>query len=122
MKKYLFLVVLLGLCGCTQSRLQPEGLRCEYLVNPYTVDVAQPRLSWINRPVSRKVQQEGQSAWQILAATSPRLLEEGQADLWDSGRREGDASHLVPYEGAALPTMTTCYWKVRVWDSQGQVS
>ena len=43
-----------------------------------------------------------QTACQILAASSPELLEEGRADLWDSGKMQEERNYAIPYEGAPL--------------------
>ena len=43
-----------------------------------------------------------QTACQILAASSPELLEEGWADLWDSGKMQEERNYAIPYEGAPL--------------------
>ena len=31
-----------------QAQIVPKALRCEYLENPPVIDVATPRLSWVN--------------------------------------------------------------------------
>ncbi len=33
----------------SESRISPAALTCEYLKNPPVIDVANPRLSWINK-------------------------------------------------------------------------
>ena len=73
-----------------------DNLTCEYRTNPLGIDVTAPRLSW-----KLVGDQAGlrQAAYRILAASTPALLAEGKADLWDSGRVESDASVLVPYGG-----------------------
>jgi alpha-L-rhamnosidase len=63
--------------------------RCEDLVNPLGIDVAQPRLSW---RMQADYNGAAQKAYRVLCATSPDRLREGAADLWDLGRVETDQS------------------------------
>jgi alpha-L-rhamnosidase len=96
-----------------------EHLRCEYLDNPLGIDVASPRLSWIMTSDRRG---EKQTAYQVLVVSSPKLLAKQTGDLWDSGKVLSDQSAQVAYAGKPLTSRTTCFWKVRVWDRDGQPS
>lgn len=102
--------------------LMPEELRCEYLVNPLGIDALPPRLSWKLQATNPKARSLKQSAYQVLAATSPELLVEGKADLWDSGRVDSDETLGIAYSGNPLESNERCHWKVRVWDENGQES
>lgn len=95
--------------------ITPGSLRCEYQNNPFGIDAKQPRLSWMLQSTERN---QFQTAFQILAATSLEKLESAP-DLWDSGRVQSSAI-LVPYNGRQLASGERCWWKVRVWDAQGQ--
>ncbi|NTU85494.1 MAG: imidazolonepropionase, partial [Chloroflexales bacterium] len=55
-----------------------------------------PRLSWIMECDRRGARQ---AAWQVRVASSRERLERGPADLWDSGRVEGDRCTHVVYAG-----------------------
>lgn len=99
---------------------KPVDLRCEGLVDPLAA-TATPQLTWRLRP-SESERGQLQSAWQILVASRPQLLEQDKADLWDSGKVEAKRSPKVPYAGKALSASQECYWKVRYWDEDGQVS
>jgi alpha-L-rhamnosidase len=100
-------------------RVAVKYLRCEYRVNPLGIDVVQPRLSWILESQQRA---QIQSAYQILVATSKENLGQDQGDIWDSGKVESDRSNQIVYKGKPLQSRMRCYWKVRVWDKDGQVS
>jgi alpha-L-rhamnosidase len=91
-------------------------LRCEHLENPQGIDTAQPRLSWLLQSGARDVTQ---SAYQVLVASSEKVLARDAGDLWDSGRVVSDESILVPYAGKPLGSRQACFWKVRIWDGQG---
>ena len=94
-------------------------LRCEGLVDPLGIDGVGPRLSW--RMLS-DAQGAAQTAYRLLCATDPTLLQEGTADLWDSGRVETDRSRHVRYGGPSLPRGVRCHWTVRVWDEHDVAS
>jgi alpha-L-rhamnosidase len=81
-------------------------LRCEGLIDPLGIDVAEPRLSW--RMVSSACG-AAQTAWQVLCATDQRLLKDGEADLWDSGKVTTDQSQHVKYLGKPIARGIPCY-------------
>ncbi len=115
--------VSLCLCACGSGNITPTNLRCEYQTDPGVVALdAAPRLSWVNETTRDGIKDECQSAWQVLVASSEKLLKEGKADIWDSGMQNTAESHLVPYGGPALEPMKTYYWKVRTWDAAGKPS
>ena len=91
-------------------------LCCEYLLNPLGIDETKPRLSWILECERRGARQ---TAWQVKVSSSLVRLGKNEADLWDSGRVEGDRSTHVTYEGVPLQSRMTCHWKVTVWDETG---
>ena len=61
-----------------------------------------------------------QTAYQILVASSLDLLAKGQSDLWNSGKAATDQSIQVEYAGKSLATRQQSFWKVRVWDQNGE--
>lgn len=95
------------------------GLRCEYGENPLGIDIVRPRLSWVINFNGRNWRQD---AFQILVASSEGILGSGLGDLWDSGRIQSDQNVNVEYQGRALESQMRCFWKVRVWDTGGNVS
>ena len=124
-----FLVILLlsGMVGGAQAQtalsgLRPGGLKAEYIVNPLGLDTPAPRLSWTLEPARPGLRGQTQTAYQVLAASSPALLEPGSADVWDTGKVLSDASVHVVYEGRPLRSGERIYWNVRVWDEKGEVS
>lgn len=94
---------------------EPEDLRCEHLVNPLGINTLSPRFSWKNVG--------GQTAYEIYVGTDSSAVAKGKkADLWKSGRVKSSASTLVEYAGKPLAPRTQGWWKVRVWDSNGDAS
>lgn len=104
------------------SALYPVNLSCEYLVNPSAIDIKQPRLSWINELTDSLIRCQGQTAFQIRVASSLKKLEQEDIDLWDSGIQPSAESVLIKYEGIVLKSAQECFWQVRVWDKNNQVS
>lgn len=104
------------------ARVVPTELRCEYLQDPEGIDTVHPRLSWVLEPTKASVYGQHQSAYQILVASTESRLARDEADLWDTGRVRSSESVLVDYAGAELATGQRCYWKVRVWDRDGNRS
>lgn len=115
-------LVLCCLCSanrCPAMDMKVSHLKCEYRVNPLGIDAPQPRLSWVAESTTRG---QRQTAYQILAATAPKILSSGQADLWDSGKVAADRMPLVAYGGKPLRSGQRVYWQVRVWDSRDKSS
>lgn len=101
------------------AQLRAEELQCEYRTGPLGIDIANPRLSWI---VSSDQRNQKQTACRILVASSSELLNQDKGDLWDSGKIEGDNTTAAVYSGKPLQSNMKCFWKVRVWDRQGDAS
>ena len=65
--------------GAAESTgLSVQGLRCEYLSNPQGIDVRKPRLSWLLSPAANV---RGQSAYRVLVASTPTMLQKDRGDL-----------------------------------------
>ncbi|GHO89882.1 glycoside hydrolase family 78 protein [Dictyobacter formicarum] len=104
------------------TNMIPVRLRCEYLDNPSGIDAPQPRLNWQLEAVSPTQRSLKQTAYQILVSSSEAGLEEKQGDLWDSGKVLSNQSSHIVYAGSALTSGQQCWWRVRVWDAQDEVS
>jgi len=114
-------IAIVAVLSCIQVVVATDvtNLRCEYLTNPLGIDMEKPRLSWRIESARRG---ECQSAYQVLAASTPELLAKEQGDLWDSGKVESNQSIQIEYGGKALQARNICHWKVRVWDKDGKPS
>jgi alpha-L-rhamnosidase len=99
--------------------MRATQLRCEYLGEPLGVDSLRPILGW---ELEAKGRGQIQTAYQILVASSPRLLVQDKGDLWNSKRVKSSQSVQVPYDGRPLASFQRCHWKVRVWDGAGKAS
>src|ERR1700722_8152915 len=105
------------LAGSCSADLANKNLRCEYLTDPLGIDATSPRLSWILTSSQRA---EKQTAYQILVASSPKLLANDKGDLWDSGKVMSDESSQIAYMGTPLISRESCFWKVRSWGQDGR--
>ena len=103
----------------TGGKLSVAEMTCEYATNPLGIDTDSPRFSWISTSSRRG---QIQTAYQLLVAADSETLAKNQGDQWDSGKIALDASVLVPYQGATLPSGGKYYWKVRVWDKDDRAS
>lgn len=122
-KRALGLVVGFALMtGVVCGALQPAQLECEHRLNPLGLETPHPRLSWTLQSDGTSDRDGRQTAYQILVASSEKLLRPGQADLWDSGQVNSEQSVLVDYAGAPLAARQVAYWQVRVWDEAGRAS
>lgn len=97
--------------------MTPIDLTTELSREPLGLDTVAPRFSWkMTADTDRRAQR--QQAYRILVAFEPEGLQEGAADVWDSGRVESTESVLVSGP-ERLRSRTRYYWTVRAWDETG---
>jgi alpha-L-rhamnosidase len=104
------------------AAVRPQQLRTEYRVNPQGIDVTEPRLSWVLTQVNAKARGLRQSAYRLLVASSESALRSATGDLWDTGKTASSDSIHVAYRGKPLSSGMAAWWKVQVWDQDGQPS
>ena len=96
--------------------MTPYGLTTEQLSEPLGLDEPRPRLSWKLRSARHGA---AQSAYRITAALRAADLDESDRLIWDSGRRAGNDTLLVTWDGPALQSATRYHWRVETWDETG---
>ena len=89
------------------------------MTEPLGIDTTQPRLSWILQSSKRG---QKQTAYQILVADSEVEFRQEHGNLWDSGKVDSEETFHIVYEGKSLESGKRCFWKVRVWDRDGNIS
>jgi alpha-L-rhamnosidase len=96
----------------------PSNLRVCDVTNPVGVSNS-PFFGWyVNDPDDNEIQ----TKYQILVASSQANLDANNGDKWDSGQvTSGSQNHIV-YAGSALTANIRCYWKVRTWDKDANAS
>ncbi len=113
-----FLAAAAGLAASSWAQSgKPYALQCESLVTPIGMDAKHPQLSWKlqdSRDGAR------QTAYELQVASNPDLLENGKADVWDSGRVASDQSLGVSYAGPSFAPSKRYYWRVLAWDKDGK--
>src|SRR6185369_15794592 len=102
--------------------VRPQQLRSEYRANPQGIDVVEPRLSWVLTASNVKARGLRQSAYRVLVASSGKALAVGTGDLWDSGKVDSNQSIHIVYGGKPMTSGMAAFWKVQVWDQDGQAS
>ncbi|TFG89511.1 MAG: hypothetical protein E4H16_03530, partial [Candidatus Atribacteria bacterium] len=119
---YFFVIILFfSLRFPVSAKISPARLTCEYLKNPMVIDIPNPRLSWINIDTENS-RNQFQTAWQIRVAGSKEALGQDKADLWNSGKVLSNESTNIIYSGKTLISRQDCWWQVRIWDKEGEVS
>ncbi|MDB5024931.1 MAG: hypothetical protein JWP78_2686 [Mucilaginibacter sp.] len=92
-------------------------LRIERMAEPMGVEAIHPQFSWQIKSNKRAFIQ---SAYDIMVASSLKLLQNNIADVWNSGKVASDKQNGIELkEGKLLQSGKTCYWKVRIWDKGG---
>lgn len=114
-------VVTLLVVGSIAQASQPKApinLRSCDKVKPVGTD-EKPYFGWyVNDPDDNEIQ----SAYQIIVASSPAALASGNADVWDSGKVNSRSQNYNVFAGNNLSASTRYYWKVRTWDKDGNAS
>lgn len=115
MKSRLFLVLLLLSATTLAQKVRVDHLLCNAQGNnPRGIDAAKPVFNWqlsLNKPHVH------QTAYRILVADNPALLERDKGNIWDSKKVISDESIQIPYAGKTLQPATMYYWKVMVWNN-----
>ncbi len=98
---------------------KPEALTIDLMKDPGNVAIgdASPEFGWQYR--SDKTS-DYQTAYQILVSSSRNLIELNKGDIWNSGKVISGTSANVEFRGIPLEPLHTYYWKVRLWDRDGQ--
>jgi alpha-L-rhamnosidase len=111
---------LVGSSFAHAQAIQVGDLRCEYLKDPLGIDAAQPRLSWTIQSPQRG---QRQTAYNLIVSDSAEAVDDPfNPRTWLSDKVTSDETAQIAYAGPPLASRQVCYWKVRVWDRDGQPS
>ncbi len=113
----LVLAIMVSVVSCGNS-FEVYDLLCEGLSEPLGIDSSEPHFSW---KINSRSPME-QVAYEIEVASSIASLKSGKADLWSSGKVASSDQVMVPYSGNQLASRQQCWWRVRVWKSDKEVS
>ncbi len=114
------LALLISTLTCL-AEVKPTNLMCELLTQPQKTVITdnKPEFGWI---VPQETTGDFQTGYQILVASSKDKLNSDTADIWDSGKVESDKSTNVEYQGPALISNKSYFWKVKTWNKDNQPS
>ena len=101
------------------QKIQIRETRCESGINPIGIDQTYPKFSWIAEGAERG---KKQTAYQIIVDSNKQNIDNNSGELWNSGKIISEKSNAVLYNGKSLESNQTYYWKVRIWDDQGNVT
>ena len=108
-------MMLLALSGCQNvNHTQIIELTTNDKSNPIGID-ENPYFSW---KMQSAKEGQMQSAYQIWVSDSEEGLKKSKY-VWDSGKIISDQSVAIPYEGVLLEGEKEYFWKVKVWDKEG---
>lgn len=115
--RILLISVFLSVFSIANGQIRVVNLKCEYLTNPLGIDIQIPRFFW---QLKSDANNQKQSAYRILVATSAENIKNHIGDALDSKRvKSGQTTH-VEYKGKPLNSARNYYWKVMVWDQDGK--
>ncbi len=103
-------------CSENENSSYVRSLEVEYLANPIGIDIEKPRFSWVYDDETRGA---GQTAYRIVVSDSRESVENEEALLWDSGKVNSPDLLNISYEGDQLSSTGKYFWKLRVWDQEG---
>lgn len=119
MIRFLLFFALAGTLLAAPSSVSVNALRVEHLVNPTALTTGNPRFSWQLVSEERGAYQK---AYQIQVAKDEESLAAGKPLVWDSGETAGNQSHLAPTTDVKFPRDCDLFWRVRIWDLEGQTT
>ena len=99
--------------------LQPVSLSCEYITNPLGIDTRSPRLAW--NFISNETSQV-QSAYEIIVSDNLAAISKSLGNCWSTGKTISAENIQIAYAGKPLQSFTRYYWKVKVYNRQGEAS
>ncbi len=108
------LLLSLLLCACSRG-IEVANPRCCNMEFP--VGIADPEFSW---QLADNSIGAAQTAYELQIASSPELLRQGNADVWESGLQQTDEQLHIKAEGASLKEATAYWWRVRLTNQEGR--
>ncbi len=104
------------------AKFFPVSLQCELRKTPLGIDNSNPDLSYTLHATGSTDRNLRQTAYQLIVASSSALLQNNNGDLWHPGKVLSDKMSFIKYEGKQLSSGQQCWWKMRVWDNNGNAS
>ena len=120
-KRALILVLIISVKNLTfaASSLAPVKLTCEYIANPLAIDSKKPRFAW---QLESKERNQSQSGYELIVSDNMNDIQKSVGNLWQSGKVNSSQSVQVEYAGSKLKSFTKYYWRIKVYDKNGEAS
>ena len=112
---FLTLLTLFQLRAATPN--SPHNLRCYDKINPIGIH-NEPYFGWHFFDANND---EIQSAYQIIVASSKLKIDSNIGDIWDSEKVESRMQNYVYFKGSKLSAARQYFWKIRTWDKNGNI-
>ncbi|MES1217630.1 MAG: family 78 glycoside hydrolase catalytic domain, partial [Bacteroidota bacterium] len=106
-------------CIRAASTLQPVQLTCEYITNPLSIETRKPRFNWL---FESKERNQVQTAYEIIVSDNATDIQQGKGNLWQPGKIISSQNVQIEYAGNELKSFTRYYWRVKVYDKNGEAS
>ncbi|MGP1477144.1 MAG: alpha-L-rhamnosidase N-terminal domain-containing protein [Phocaeicola sp.] len=94
-------------------------LTCENVNQPLCIGTVYPLLAW---QCTSSIQNDHQTAYQIIVSDNQEDINRNKGNLWNSGIVKSEDQNNVIYKGKKLRSDTRYYWKVRVWNTNEEIS
>lgn len=98
--------------------MKPIQLRIKHFYSPLGVDTSQPLFSW---ELESEVLDQQQTQYRIVLGECEDSLTNCDGLLWDTGKVNSSEQLGIVYNGQPLQSVTRYYWKVAVWNQNGQI-
>jgi alpha-L-rhamnosidase len=105
------LAIILTFILFAQNFISVSNTKCELKINPESIEMEHPRLSWV---INSYVIDIRQTAYHILVSDSWAKLKKNIGNIWDSKVMKSDHSIQVEYAGLLLSSEIKKFWKVKV--------
>ncbi|REE68104.1 alpha-L-rhamnosidase [Paenibacillus taihuensis] len=100
--------------------IQPYDLRTDNAAEPLGIGSLQPLFSW---KLNASLRAQRQSAYRIIVGTNEERLRYDLGPFcWDSDKVKSDETLQIRYGGSPLASGQHYYWKVIVWDGEGNAA
>lgn len=97
--------------------IEVVNLKTDRQTTPLGFDNPTPEFSWILQSSERGT---SQTYFEIVVSNDNKSPNE--RNYWQSGKIEANKSFGILYAGKPLQSFTRYFWKVRVWNQNGQIS
>jgi alpha-L-rhamnosidase len=118
-KKIFFLPVVFISLQCIAQQLSIGHLQCEHKSNPLSINSTAPQFGWQLQSTQRNALQ---TAYRIIVADQPALLQRNIGNIWDSKKISSNNSIQVMYKGKKISAAAKYFWKVQVWDNKNNTA